>query len=258
MILQRIVTAKQEEIAHLKKTMSRRDLERALRDLPPTRNFKKAVGGSGCAIIAEVKRSSPSRGRIVEKFDPIAIASLYAENGAAAVSVLTERRFFEGDARHLSDIAKAVAIPLLRKDFILDPHQIYETRIMGADAVLLISGLLGKECLRDFIALCGDLGLSALVEIHTRDDLDKALEAGADIIGINNRDLKTFSTDLRVSLDLAGIIPGDRLVVSESGIHTRTDIDILMGAGIHAFLIGEALVSAENTAEKLKELLSND
>jgi indole-3-glycerol phosphate synthase len=202
-----------------------------------------------------VKSRSPSRGRIREDFDPFKIAAIYQENGAAAVSVLTDEEFFEGDRRYLSGIRKAVDLPLLRKDFIIDPYQIYETRMLGGDALLLIARLLAEEHLREYIRLAESVDLSPLVEVHTREELDKALASGAEIIGINNRDLKTFSTDLGVTLDLAPFIPGDRLVVSESGINTRGDIEILMKAGIHSFLVGEALMRAEDIGGKLRELL---
>jgi indole-3-glycerol phosphate synthase len=255
MILDRIVEAKREELAYLKGVKSLARLKEAMRDLPPPRDFRRAISRSPCSLIAEVKRRSPSRGRIREDFDPFKIAAIYQENGAAAVSVLTDEEFFEGDRRYLSGIRKVVNLPLLRKDFIIDPYQIYETRILGGDALLLIARLLAEEHLREYIRLAESVGLSPLVEVHTREELDKALASGAEIIGINNRDLKTFSTDLGVTLDLAPFIPGDRLVVSESGINTRGDIEILMKAGIHSFLVGEALMRAEDIGGKLRELL---
>ncbi|MFB0505568.1 MAG: indole-3-glycerol phosphate synthase TrpC, partial [Thermodesulfobacteriota bacterium] len=211
-----------------------------------------------CSIIAEVKRHSPSKGRIRQDFDPLQIAILYQENGAAAVSVLTDKEFFEGDRTYLSGIRKVVDLPLLRKDFIIDPYQIYETRILGGDALLLIARLLAKEQLREYIRLAESVGLSPLVEVHTREELDKALASGAQIIGINNRNLETFSTDLRITRDLAPCIPGDRLVVSESGINTREDIETLTKAGIHSFLVGEALMRAADIGGKLRELLNRE
>ena len=255
MILEGIVEAKRKEIAYLKGVKSLARLKEAMRDLPPPRDFRRAISRSPCSIIAEVKRRSPSRGRIREDFDPFKIAAIYQENGAVAVSVLTDEEFFEGDRRYLSGIRKVVDLPLLRKDFIIDPYQIYETRILGGDALLLIARLLAEEQLREYIRLSKALGLSPLVEIHTREELDKALASGAEIIGINNRDLKTFSTDLGITLDLAPSIPGNRIVVSESGINTREDIETLVKAGVHSFLVGEALMRAEDIGGKLRELL---
>jgi indole-3-glycerol phosphate synthase len=255
MILGRIVEAKRKEVASLKEARPLSRLEEAMKDLPIPRDFKGAINRPAPAIIAEVKRRSPSRGRIREDFDPFEIAALYQENGAAAVSVLTDEEFFEGSRTHLSGIRKIVDLPLLRKDFIIDPYQIYETRIIGGDALLLIACLLEEGQLREYIRLTEALGLSVLVEVHTRGELDKALAAGAEIIGINNRDLETFSTDLGTTLDLAPCIRGNRIVVSESGINTREDIEALMKAGIHSFLVGEALMGAGDIGAKLRELL---
>ncbi len=255
MILDRIVEAKRKEVASLKEVKPVSRLEEALRDLSPPRDFRAAISRLPCSIIAEVKRHSPSKGRIREDFDPFKIAVLYQENGASAVSVLTDEEFFEGRRTYLSGIREIVDLPLLRKDFIIDPYQIYETRILGGDALLLIACLLEEEQLRELIRLTEALGLSPLVEVHTREELDKALAAGAQIIGINNRDLRTFSTDLGITLNLAPSIPGNKIVVSESGINTREDIETLMKAGIHSFLVGEALMRAEDIGGKLRELL---
>jgi indole-3-glycerol phosphate synthase len=257
MILDRIVEAKRKEVAHLKGERSLDRLKEAVGDLPPPRDFRAAIIRCPCAIIAEVKRSSPSRGRIREDFDPIEIAAIYQRNGAAAISVLTDEKFFEGSRTYLSGIRKVVDLPLLRKDFIIDPYQIYETRVLGGDALLLIARLLEGEQLREYIDLAESVGLSSLVEVHTREELDKALASGAQIIGINNRDLRTFSTDLRITLDLAPSIPRDRIVVSESGIDSRADIERLMEAGIRSFLVGEALMRAEDIGGKLRELLGS-
>lgn len=258
MILDRIVAYKRKEVAHLKGVMPLTGLKEAVGDLPPPRDFRRAISRSPCSIIAEVKRRSPSRGRIREDFDPFKIAALYQENGAAAVSVLTDEVFFEGNRTYLSGIRKVVDLPLLRKDFIIDPYQIYETRILGGDALLLITRLLAEEQLREYIRLTESVGLFPLVEVHTREEVDKALASGAEIIGINNRDLKTFSTDLGITLDLAPSIPGNRVVVSESGINTRDDIETLTKAGIHSFLVGDALMRAADIGRKLRELLDRE
>ncbi|MCJ7546204.1 MAG: indole-3-glycerol phosphate synthase TrpC [Deltaproteobacteria bacterium] len=233
-------------------------LKKAIRDLPPTRDFRKAIRSPSCAIIAEVKRSSPSKGRIREHFDPVQIASIYQEHGAQALSVLTDEQFFEGKGDYLAAIKKTVSLPLLRKDFIIDAYQIYETRVLGADALLLIAAILDKGQLQEYIELAEQLGLAPLVEVHTKAELDKALAAGAEIIGINNRDLQTFSTDLKRTLELAPMIPKGKIVVTESGITTRKDIELLMQAGVHCFLIGEALMRAEDIGGKLRELLGTE
>ena len=258
MILDRIIKVKRREVDYLQESTSLEALKKAVRYLPSPRDFRKAISGRDCSIIAEVKRNSPSKGRIREDFDHIEIASLYEENGAVAISVLTDEEFFEGKNSYLSEIKETVSIPLLRKDFIIDPYQIYETRIIGGDAVLLIAGLLEKKTLRQFIDLAESLGLSPLVEVHSREELDKALAADAGIIGINNRNLKTFSTDLRTSMELAPSVPEGRIVISESGIHTREDLEALMQKGIHSFLVGEALMKAPDIGKKLMELLGEE
>jgi len=254
-MLDKIIEVKRREIEQLKQTLPQAELQERVKGLRGAIDFRKAIDSGECAIIAEVKRRSPSKGTIREDFDPVKIAAIYEESGAAAVSVLTERKFFGGDSSYLLGIKKIVGLPLLRKDFIIDPYQIYETRAIGGDALLLIASILKEGQLRDFIHLAESLGLSPLTEVHTREELDKALSAGADIIGINNRDLKNFSTDLKTSMELASSIPGDKIVVSESGIHTRGDIEILMKAGIHCFLIGETLMRAGDMGAKLGELL---
>ncbi|MBW2544103.1 MAG: indole-3-glycerol phosphate synthase TrpC [Deltaproteobacteria bacterium] len=255
MILDRIVKSKRREVDHLKESTSLEALKKAVRGLPSPRDFRKAISGRDCSIIAEVKKSSPSRGRIREDFDPLKIASIYEANGAAAISVLTDEEFFEGKNAYLSEIKETVSLPLLRKEFIIDPYQIYETRIIGGDAVLLIASLLEEKTLRQFIDLAESLGLSALVEVHSREEMDKAIAAGAVIIGINNRNLKTFSTDLTTSMELAPYVPGDRIVISESGIETREDIETLMKKGIHTFLIGEALMKVPDIGKELRGFL---
>lgn len=256
-ILERIITAKQAEVASLKRQTPLSEWRSMTAGLPPPRNFRAAVGGRDCRIIAEVKRRSPSKGMLSRDFDPVRIASVYEKNGAAAISVLTDHEFFAGEKRHLQAIREKVSLPLLRKDFIIDPCQIYETRLIGGDALLLIAGILEMGRLVEYLALTKELGLSALVEVHNREDLDKALAAGAGIIGINNRNLQTFVTDLQTSRDLIFHIPEDRIAVSESGIRTSSDIEMLRLAGIHVFLIGETLMKAANRGEKLRELLGS-
>ena len=257
MILEKIVKAKEDEVARLRRVRPLQELKHAIVDLPSPRNFSEAISGGDCAIIAEIKRRSPSKGTLREDFDPARIALIYEDNGAAAVSVLTDRPFFGGADTHLADINKSIRLPLLRKDFIIDLYQIYETRYLQADAILLIAGILEKEQLREYSSLAQSLGLSVLCEVHTGGELDKALASEARIIGINNRDLTTFSVDLNTSITLAASIPADRIIVSESGIRSRSDIETLTNAGIHAFLIGETLMKSDDMGGKLQELLGN-
>ena len=254
-ILEQIMAAKQVEVDRLKRQTPLLELKRMTEWLPAPRSVRSVLEGPGCRIIAEVKRRSPSKGMLTGDFDPVRIASTYEKNGAAAVSVLTDKAFFAGEKGYLVDIKGRIKIPILRKDFIIDPCQIYETRLLGGDALLLIAGILEAGRLAEYLALTRELGLSALVEVHDRKDLEKALATGAGIIGINNRNLQTFVTDLQTSRDLMAYIPEDRIVVSESGICSRADIEMLMAAGVHAFLIGETLIKATNRGEMLRELL---
>ncbi len=253
-ILDRIVKAKRTEIERLKQSMPVSKLLDQLKDLPEGIDFRKAIDGKQCAIIAEVKKHSPSSGSLKENADPCQVAVLYAQNGAAAVSVLTEREFFHGAPEYLTAIKKVIRIPALRKDFIIDPYQIYETRCMGADALLLIAGLLPVGTLREFIHITLSLRMWPLVEVHSRSELEVALAADAEIIGINNRNLKTFTTDINTTSDLLPYVPAGKTLISESGISTRGDIEILMKAGVHAFLVGEALMLAPDPGRKLLEL----
>ena len=255
MILDDIVEVKRREVAARKIKTPLSALTAAIEGMPPTRDFRRALGGGDCAIIAEVKRRSPSRGIIREDFDPVRIAGEYERHGAAAVSVLTDETFFGGSNADLTAVKGAISLPVLRKEFIIDPWQIYETRAIGADALLLIAAILGENQLREYRELAASLGLASLVEVHDRTELEAALRTDAEIIGINNRDLKTFSTDIRTSLTLAPLVPSDRIVVSESGIRSRAEIEILMKAGVRTFLIGEALVAAPDRGVKLREFL---
>ena len=253
--LDRIVETKKQELAATKSLAPLRELQAILSEVPPPRNFRGVLTGRDCAIIAEIKKASPSRGIIREDFDPLKIAATYEDNSAAAISVLTERVFFKGAGRYLSEISKIAGIPLLRKDFIIDPYQIFETRVLGGDALLLIARLLNREVLAEYIALMVELGMTPLVEVHNEAELEKSLAAGAQVIGINNRNLDTFVTDLGTSLKLAPLIPAGIVKISESGIACRKDVEILMGAGIRIFLIGETLMRAADMGRKLRELL---
>ena len=252
--LEKILETKREELAATKRLAPLREMQAILCELPPPRNFQEALTGRDGAIIAEIKKASPSRGIIREDFNPLKIAATYEENGAAAISVLTESVYFKGDGRYLSAISKIAGIPLLRKDFIIDPYQIFETRVLGGDALLLIARLLSREALSEFIALTVELDMTPLVEVHDEGELEKTMAAGAQVIGINNRNLDTFVTDLGTSLKLASLIPAGIVKISESGIAGRQDVESLQRAGIHAFLIGETLMRAADIGGKLREL----
>jgi indole-3-glycerol phosphate synthase len=253
-ILDQIVSFKRREIESVKRARPLAELKEVLSGLPPARDFRAALRRRRCAIIAEVKRSSPSRGRLVDAFDPVETAKIYDEGGAAAISVLTERNFFEGDGSFLGRIKQVTGVPLLRKDFIIDSYQIYETMILGGDALLLIAGLLEIVQLSEFIGIADELGITSLVEVHDPGQLEKALRAGAQVIGINNRNLRTFETDLKTTLDLLPSIPQGVIAVSESGIRSRLDVELLMRGGVHAFLVGEALMSSADVPKKIREL----
>lgn len=251
-ILDRIVESKRKELEVAKRRLPLSELKHALSSRPP-RDFKSALLKRKCAVIAEVKRKSPSKGPFREVPDPSSVAAEYEKCGAAAISVLTDKPFFGGGKGDLVRVSESTSIPILRKDFIIDPYQIFESKLLGADGMLLIAAVLGPA-LQEFSQLSESLGLHPLVEVHSEDELTLALDAGARIIGINNRDLRTFQTDIRKSIELMPLIPKGIIVVSESGIHSRRDVEALMDAGIYAFLIGEALMRAEDVGAKFGEL----
>ena len=257
--LDRIVADVREELEATVARVPFAQLKARLAETPPPKPFLEAIRGDGVSLIAEVKKASPSRGLLRAEFDPVALASAYAEAGAAAVSVLTEPKHFGGSLEHLSHIRRALdgagRPPLLRKDFLFDIYQLYEARVHGADAVLLIAAILNPGLLAQLIALARALGLAALVEVHDEREVERALMAQANLIGINNRDLRTFEVDLATSERLRPLIPPQVTVVAESGIHTRTDVLRLQCLGVHAVLIGEALVTAPDPAAKIRELL---
>ena len=248
----------------------REQVERRRRELPvvalrerelfhaPARGFACAVSGERRRIIAEVKKASPSKGIIREDFDPVAIAREYASHGASAISVLTEERFFQGSLHTLEQIRSAVTEPLLRKDFIIDPYQLWEAKSYGADAVLLIAALLDPSLLRDLAAQAAALSLDVLVEVHNEDELRVAIESGAPLLGINNRDLRTFEVSLATTELLAPLIPKGMPVICESGIDSLEQIRRVERCGIHVFLIGESLMRAPHPGIKLRELLERD
>ena len=259
MILDAIVAQKRVELEGDKQRMPLDTLKRKIRDLPPPRDFRAALSTPNRVhLVAEVKKKSPSKGIIREDFDPVGTARTYAENGASAISVLTDHEFFAGELAYLSAIREAVTLPLLRKDFTIDPYHIYQARLAGADAVLLIVSILTLAQLREFSEIARSLGLASLVEVHTEEELDLALTGGAEIVGINNRDLKTFHTDIATTFHLRTAIPTDKIIVSESGINTHKDVMKLKEAGINAILVGESLMRSPNIGDKVRELLGNE
>lgn len=231
------------------------DLKAEAKDAPDTRDFKGSISRETISLIAEIKKASPIKGIIREDFNPSEIARIYEDNGADAISVLTEEDFFKGEDTYLRDIRKITGIPLLRKDFIFDEYQVYESRVLGADAILLITSILDKSQLTEYIGLSKELGMDPLVEVHHWKELDKALQSGADIIGINNRDLESFMTDINVTIELIRDIPEGKIVVSESGVSTREDVERLEAAGVKAILVGEALMKSRDIGGKIKELM---
>lgn len=256
-ILDRIIAQKRQEVAERKQSVPLfgRDVSRRT----DHRSFGQALRQDGqVAVIAEFKKASPSKGIIREHADPVDVARLYERNGAAAVSVLTDEHFFKGKAEFLTAIREWVTLPLLRKDFIIDDYQVWEASIMGADAILLIASVLSESELAALQRTAADLGLECLVEVHHDDELTKALNAGARIIGVNNRDLTDFRVDVNTSLRLKARIPREIVTVSESGIHSRADVLTLQAAGFDAILVGESLMQASDIGAKLRELLGTE
>ena len=255
-ILDKIVTAKREELAEAQRVAPLAAVQQAAAEQPRPLNLSGALNADGIRLIAEVKKASPSRGLLSPDFDPVRLAETYVSNGAAAVSCLTDPRF-QGELAHLSAIKQSGAsgrAPVLRKDFIFDPYQVYEARAAGADGILLIVAILEPGLLKELLQIAQSLRMQCLVEVHDESELETAVEAGAEIIGINNRDLHTFTTDLAVTQRLAPQVPGDKVVVSESGIFTADDLLLLGAFRVNAVLVGEAIVTAPDVAAKVREL----
>ncbi len=258
MILDEIYAYKLKEIAENKRLVSIESLKNGCKDVPEAvKSGTVLKKDNRIKFIAEVKKASPSAGIIRADFNYINIVMEYEAGGASAISVLTDKEFFKGDIKYLSEIKKTVSVPVLRKDFIIDPYQIYEARAAGADLVLLIARILTKEQIEIFLSLSHELGMECLVEVHDIDELEKVLETESAIIGINNRNLDTFETNLETTLQLCHRIPEDKIIVSESGIKTRADVLMLEEAGIDAILIGETLMRSEDISRKIKELFCN-
>jgi indole-3-glycerol phosphate synthase len=264
-VLQRIVGAKREELHRQRQAMPIELLKERANRVPLSRSLANALreGHSHVRLIAEVKMASPSAGRLMDDETRARLPLRYAESGAAAISVLTEHDNFHGDLRHLTEAKAALqtrfdnaAPPLLRKDFLFDPYHVWESKAAGADAILLIAAILSSDQLDGLLSLARELEMDCLVEAHDEHEVEKALAAGADIVGINNRDLRTFEVDLATTERLRPLIPHDRVVVAESGIRTREDVQRLADCGVDAVLVGEALIRAGDVEAKMRELLS--
>lgn len=253
-ILSRIVQARRAAIEQARKRLPPERLKEVAADAPAPRDFRAAITGKGVALIAECKERSPSGGILQARYDPVGLARRFVAGGAAAISVLTEPEFFGGSAEHLRAVRESVSVPVLCKDFLVDPYQVLTARAMGADGVLLIVSLLDDATLWQMQRETDSLGMQALMEVHTEDDVDRALRAGAQMIGINNRDLRRMETDRATAARLRARIPAGRSVVSESGISTRADVETLRELRIDAVLVGEALLRARDPEAKAREL----
>ncbi len=261
MILDEIMAYKRAELRERKRAVPLDALVEQAADRPPPLDFAAALGGAGVSLIAEVKRASPSRGVLCRDLDPARLAATYAGNGAAAVSVLTDSRFFHGELNHLERVRGAVSqagrdVPVLRKDFIFDPYQVHEARAYGADALLLIAAVLSDHMLGELLSLTHKLGMTALVEVHDADELRRAVRLQPRVIGINNRDLTSFAVDIATFGRLRPLIPAGTIAVSESGVHTGADVRRLHEMGADAVLVGEALVTASDVGAKVRELIA--
>jgi indole-3-glycerol phosphate synthase len=257
-ILRKILARKAEEVAERRARHSLTSLEDRIQEQTAPRGFHRAlqqrVSDGEPAVIAEIKKASPSKGVIREDFEPAQIAVSYREGGASCLSVLTDQDFFQGCEAYLAQARSACDLPVLRKDFTVDPYQVVEARAIGADAVLLIVAALSDEQMRELAQAAAQVGLDVLVEVHDRAELERALELPTPMIGINNRDLHSFEVRLATTLDLLPHIPADRLVITESGIHTLADVALMRAANVHAFLVGEAFMRAAEPGAKLREL----
>jgi indole-3-glycerol phosphate synthase len=255
-ILDDIVAAKRKEVEEAKVRTPAGELRHLADDAPPPLDFLGALShGPPIRLIAEVKKASPSAGVIREDFDPVRIAQIYRDHGASCISVLTDRPFFQGDLEYLRQIRRAVDLPLLRKDFIIDRYQVLDARAAGADAVLLIAECLDDDALAELHGAIEELGMTALVELYQPENLRRVLDAGVRLVGINNRDLHTFHTDLGHCIRLRKQVPAGRIVVGESGIRTRRDVLELQSAGLHAMLVGETLMAQPDIGKAVDELL---
>jgi indole-3-glycerol phosphate synthase len=254
-MLDKIIAQKREEVEQRKRVATITYLQQRIARQKPTLDLALALKGDQIRLIAEVKHASPSRGMLSPNFNPVKLAQTYAEGGASAISVLTEANYFMGNIEHLAAIKEVVRLPLLRKDFIFDLYQVYESRAYGADALLLIAAILNQKQIKELVSLSHSLGLRCLVEVHNESEVERAVLSEAEIIGINNRDLNTLSIDINMTRRLRPLIPQERIVVSESGIKSERDIEKLRKWGVDAVLVGEALVTADDVLAKMQELL---
>lgn len=257
MILDPILENKRSEVAARKAAVPLRDLEERIGMNRPPRDFRSALRQEGISLIAEIKRASPSKGDILPGVDAVEIGALYEQCGARAISVLTDDKFFKGKLEDLTNVHRHVRVPCLRKEFIVDEYQIYEARAAEADAILLIVRCLDDAELKAFYKLARSLDMEVLVETHTADEIERALEAGAHIIGINNRDLDTLDVDVNRSIELKKLVPGGNILVSESGIYTRAQVQQLEDGGVDAILVGESLLTSNDIRAKMQELLGH-
>jgi indole-3-glycerol phosphate synthase len=254
-ILDKIITWKRDEVAQLKLGYPGECVQAEATLAPPPRDFAAALRAPGVSLIAEAKKASPSKGLIREDFDAVALAREYEANGAAAISVLTDEHFFQGSLDYLRAVGQNVEVPVLRKDFVFDPYQVYEARAAGADAVLLIVAALSDNDLEALHRLVQKLGMTALVEVHDEAELERALKIEPQVVGVNNRDLRTFEVDLETTARLRTLIPADIVLVAESGVHTPADVARLADIGADAMLVGESLVRAADVGGKVRQLV---
>ena len=256
-ILVKIINRKHEEIIECENKISLSEVIERAKKADPVRGFIRSIqdkiSNNQAAVIAEIKKASPSKGILRENFEPAEIAKSYQEGGAACISVLTDRDYFQGSEEYLLAARAACDLPVIRKDFIVDPYQVYEARAMNADCILLIVSALDDKQLNQLLALSHELGMDVLVEVHDADEMQRALNTGAKLIGINNRNLRTFETSLNTTLELLDV-PEGKILVTESGIHTPADVELMRKNNVNAFLVGEAFMRAENPGEKLHAL----
>ena len=257
-ILQTIIRRKAEELVERAQGLSMRNLSQRIEEIPSPRPFVAAIEDTlsqgKSAVIAELKRASPSKGVLRETFEPATIAAGYEQAGATALSVITDRDFFQGDDDYLTEAKAAYSLPILRKDFIIDAYQVYEARALGADCILLIVAALGDTSLNELVGLAAHLDLDVLVEVHNEEELERALPLNTRLIGINNRNLHTFQTSLETTLTLSNLVPEDRIIITESGIRTREDVERMQNNGIQAFLVGEAFMTVPDPGAGLQTL----
>lgn len=259
-ILKKVLAVKAQEVAAAKAATPLAQIRAEAEQAAPTRDFagsiRSRIAAGSPAVIAEIKKASPSKGVLRADFRPAEIAASYARNGAACLSVLTDEQFFQGSAEYLRQARAACSIPVLRKDFMVDAYQLYQARAMGADAILLIAAALGVKQMQEFEALAHSLNMAVLVEVHDGEELDAALQLKTPLIGVNNRNLRTFEVSLQTTLDLLPRIPADRITVTESGILRAADVQLMRGRGVHAFLVGEAFMRAADPGAELARVFA--